>query len=515
MVHQVDELRSERQARYGRRPVSSAERKRVKMSAPEIHIPRDTWEQRHSARLALTDLVVLALAVLIAAVTKFGTDATTRTQGPVGLTYTQLGAIIVATWWLSLILYSTRDQRVFDDGAEEYRRVIKATIFTFSLLAIASLLLKMDMSRGYLAIAFPGGMIGLVLSRRVWRTWLRNQRYRGRGMARVLMVGGVRSSTNIARTFDTNKTAGFRVNGVWVPDRHHTTNQWLDVSHRFVPVLGTERTLAEALEITNANTVIVTDTEHLGHEGVRELMWQLEGAGVDLMVSPNMIDVAGARLHMRGIAGMSFLHLEEPQYAEAGTWPKTVFDRTLSVLLLLCLAPALVAVALAVRLSSPGPILYRSERVGTAGAPFEMLKFRSMTADADAQITALEGLNQGAGPLFKIRDDPRVTPVGKVLRRYSIDELPQLINVLKGEMSFVGPRPPLPSEVAAYEGNVRRRLLVRQGITGLWQVSGRSDLTWEESVRLDLDYVENWSMVRDLQIIWRTVRAVFRSKGAY
>ncbi|MFI5429456.1 nucleoside-diphosphate sugar epimerase/dehydratase [Aeromicrobium sp. UC242_57] len=228
---------------------------------------------------------------------------------------------------MSLIAHRSRDQRLFGDDAEEYRRVVRATVFTFSLLAIVSLLVKADFSRGYLALAFPLGMVGLLISRKVWRTWLRKQRYRGIGLARVLMIGGEKSSTRVAQTFDANKTAGFRVTGVWEPDRQHAKPEWLDVSDRFVPVLGTERTLAEALTISNANTVIITDTEHLGHDGLRELMWQLESAGIDLMVSPNMVDVAGARLHMRGISGMSFLHLEEPQYASAGSWPKALFDR--------------------------------------------------------------------------------------------------------------------------------------------------------------------------------------------
>lgn len=481
-----------------------------------IHVTRDKWEQRHAARLALTDLVVLIMAVLAALMIKFGADPQRDTSGPFGLGYVQLGCIIVAVWWVNLIAYRSRDQRVFGEDAEEYRRVIRATVFTFSLLAIVSLLLKADLSRGYLAIAFPAGMVGLLVSRKLWRVWLRKQRYRGRGLAHVLMIGGVRSSTSVANAFDANKAAGFRVTGVWVPDRQQDKSDWLDIAHRFVPVLGTERSLTEAIQLTDANTVIVTDTEHLGHDGLRELMWQLEGTQIDLMVSPNMVDIAGARLHMRGIAEMSFFHLEEPQYAAAGSWPKALFDRVGSAAILALVSPLMVAAALAVRLTSPGNILYVQERIGREGKPFRMYKFRSMHTGTDAQLhLLLEEQGTSDKPLFKVANDPRITGVGRILRRFSIDELPQLLNVLKGDMSLVGPRPQQAAEVELYDAAAHRRLHVRPGMTGLWQVSGRSDLSWEEAIRLDTSYVENWSMTGDLIILWRTVRAVFQSEGAY
>lgn len=477
---------------------------------------REAWERRHVARLALTDLVVLTLAVLIALITKFGTTEEARSTGPHGLSYSQLGALIVVVWWLSLVFFRSRDQRLFGEDAEEYRRVIRATVFTFSLLAIVSLLIKADLSRGYLALAFPLGMIGLLASRKGWRMWLAHQRRRGHGMARVLMIGGERSSTSIAQAFENNRAAGFRVTGVWVPDRHHESAEWLDIANRFVPVLGTERTLNEALALTNANTVVVTDTEHLGHDGLRELMWKLEGVGVDLLVSPNMVDIAGARLHMRGISGMSFLHLEEPQYAAAGSWPKAMFDRCGAAVLLVMLSPLIVGVAAVVKCTSPGGIFFRHERIGRDGAPFSMIKFRSMRSGADAELKALlEAQGTSDKPLFKVTDDPRITKIGGFIRRFSIDELPQLINVLKGDMSLVGPRPQQAAEVALYDDAAHRRLHVRPGMTGLWQVSGRSDLSWDEAIRLDTSYVENWSMTGDLIILWRTVRAVIRSDGAY
>jgi exopolysaccharide biosynthesis polyprenyl glycosylphosphotransferase len=192
-----------------------------------------------------------------------------------------------------------------------------------------------------------------------------------------------------------------------------------------------------------------------------------------------------------------------------------VLDRTLALLLLVLICPLLLVVAAAVKCTSRGPVFFKQHRVGRGQREFLLWKFRTMTADAEAQRARLEALNEHDGPLFKMRSDPRVTPVGRLLRRWSIDELPQLLNVVRGDMSLVGPRPPLPSEVAGYSTDVRRRLLVKPGVTGLWQVSGRSDLSWEETVRLDLHYVENWSVAFDFLILWKTLGAVFRGRGAY
>ena len=472
------------------------------------------WRNEYSRHLAVTDLLVLMLTTAAASIWRFGLNHAEVT-GRASISYLTLSGFIVIGWWLALTVYRTREPKIVGDGVDEYRRIIRATFVVFGAVAIASLLLKSDLSRAYLAVAFPLGLAGLLTGRKLWRTWLTKQRRTGFGVSNVLVIGGTRSARQITQNLDRSAKSGYRVTGVWVPDRHEGVNEWLDVPGRFIPVLGTSRTLAGALTISDADTVIVTDTEHLGHDGLKTLAWDLEGADVDLMVSPNVIDVVGPRIHLRAVANMPLIHLEEPQYADATRIGKVAFDKTVATLVLFALSPLLLVSALAVKVTSPGPIFYRSTRIGVGGAPFQMLKFRSMVVDAEERLAGLSQTNDGAGPLFKMKNDPRVTPLGSFLRRYSIDELPQLLNVLKGEMSLVGPRPPLPAEVAAYEGHVEKRLLVRQGITGLWQVSGRSDLTWEESARLDLDYVENWSMLRDLQIVWRTIRTVVTSKGAY
>ncbi|NCL73994.1 UDP-glucose:undecaprenyl-phosphate glucose-1-phosphate transferase [Rhodococcus sp. YH1] len=259
----------------------------------------------------------------------------------------------------------------------------------------------------------------------------------------------------------------------------------------------------------------MTATETLGHEGIRDLVWDLEPYEADLVVATGVVDVAGPRMEMRPVAGLPLIHVEKPSYHGAKRSGKRAFDLIFATIALLLLAPVFAVVAVAIKLDSKGPVFYRSERIGLDGQPFGMIKFRSMVMDADQQVTALIKQNEGAGLLFKMREDPRITRVGRFIRRYSIDELPQFINVVRREMSVVGPRPPLRREVENYDGMIRRRLLVRPGVTGLWQVSGRSDLSWDESVRLDLSYVENWSMVSDILIIAKTVKAVIAGEGAY
>ena len=481
--------------------------------SPEKHT---SWKRSYTLGLAISDLALLTAATGLADILRFGLDSQASTTGPFSLGYTSFGVLIAGAWWAMLAIFRSRDPRIIGNGAEEYRRIVRITFWLFGGLAIASTMLKLDMSRGYLAAAFPMGLALLLFNRRLWRVGLHRSRLTGRKVSRVLIIGGVRSAAHMTRVLDKHVASGLRVTGVWEPDRDAKFNQWLDIPNRFVPVMGRARTLNDVLAISGADTILVTDTEHLGPEGLRELTWQLEGVDVDLMVSPNVMDVAGSRIHMRAVASMPLLHLEEPQYAEAGAWPKVLFDRTAAFLLLLLFTPLMIAAAIAVKLSSPGPVFYQQERVGLRGERFNMIKFRSMRAGSDQHLARLlADQGKGATPLFKVTNDPRITKVGTFLRRYSIDELPQLFNVLKGDMSLVGPRPQQRAEVEMYDQIAHRRLTVRPGMTGLWQVSGRSDLTWEEAIRLDTNYVENWSMTAELLNLWRTVRAVLGSSGAY
>jgi exopolysaccharide biosynthesis polyprenyl glycosylphosphotransferase len=283
-----------------------------------------------------------------------------------------------------------------------------------------------------------------------------------------------------------------------------------------VPVLGDPDSVLDAVDAVRADAVAVVSHPDMSGHALRRLSWALEERGVELIVSPGIIEVAGPRLSIRPVAGLSLLHLERPASSGGKMLVKAVLDRVAATTLCFLALPVLAAIAAAVRFTSPGPVIFKQERIGLDGRTFTMLKFRSMVADAEDRLADHASGHDGNEMLFKLRRDPRVTRVGAVLRRYSLDELPQLFNVIRGEMSLVGPRPPLPSEVDRYDDDASRRLKVRPGLTGLWQVSGRSDLSWEESLRLDLRYVDNWSIPLDLAILWRTIRVVLGfGGGAY
>jgi exopolysaccharide biosynthesis polyprenyl glycosylphosphotransferase len=282
------------------------------------------------------------------------------------------------------------------------------------------------------------------------------------------------------------------------------------------PVLGSLTQVIESIATCAADTVAVTAGPGMTPEVLRRLSWDLEGSGVDLVVAPALLDVAGPRILARPVAGLPFLHVEEPELSGPRQLLKATVEWAVATVAFVLVSPILVVLCLAVRLDSPGSPVFRQMRVGRDGREFTVFKLRTMYVDAELRLESLREHNENAdGLLFKMREDPRVTRVGKFLRRWSLDEVPQLWNVVRGDMSLVGPRPPLPREVSQYDREVSRRLLVRPGITGLWQVSGRSDLSWKESVRLDLYYVENWSLALDAMVVWKTVFAIFRREGAY
>jgi exopolysaccharide biosynthesis polyprenyl glycosylphosphotransferase len=274
-------------------------------------------------------------------------------------------------------------------------------------------------------------------------------------------------------------------------------------------------TVAHVAEELGADAVIIASTRHDDPDYIKRLAWQLEGSAAELVLSSPLADVAGPRMTLQPIEGLPLVHVAIPTF-EGGRYAlKRTMDIAISAAALLAIAIFLPIIALAIKIDSRGDVFFRQDRVGRDGRIFKIVKFRSMCVDAEARQSELANSNEGAGLLFKMKSDPRVTHVGAFLRRYSIDELPQFWNVLVGDMSVVGPRPPLVSEVQGYDGTVYRRLYIKPGITGLWQVSGRSDLSWDESVRLDLRYVENWSVTNDLLLICRTVKIMLRPEGAY
>ena len=477
---------------------------------------RARWQQRYSNWLAASDVIVVSGVVAAAQILRFGNVTSgSLTAGYASVAYSAVSVLIVFAWALVLAIHHTRAQQVIGAGPEEFRRVWTATLWVFGVIAVISTLFKLEIARGYLAVAFPLGLFALSVNRHLARRYVAAQRRRGRFTTAVLAVGEPRSVKALAQSLAQHPADGYTVVGVCtpgVPQRENIVVSGLGP----LPVFPYQADIRHAIAASQADTVALTSAAELGPEGIRDLSWQLEKLGVDLVVSPGIVDVAGPRLTVRPVADLPLIHVDKPQYHGAKRFQKRAFDVCFSLLALLAASPIMIVAAVAVKVTSRGPVFYRSERIGLDGVPFRMIKFRTMVVDADRRLAEVADLNDSVGGvLFKIRTDPRVTRVGRLLRRYSIDELPQFINVVRGDMSVVGPRPPLRSEVETYDHRVRRRLLVRPGITGLWQVSGRSDLSWDDSVRLDLSYVENWAMLSDLAIAAKTVGAICRGSGAY
>ncbi|MGC4961667.1 sugar transferase [Gordonia sp. DT218] len=473
-----------------------------------------SWVDGYVTRLAWSDALIVAGAVMAGQWIRFGPSSSHIPNGS-SLPAGAVSVSLIVAWIAWLRIFHTADRRIIGSGSQEYSRVTTACFSVFGLLAMVDLLFKLDLARGFLVVAFPVGTISLLVSRWLWRHRLMSQRLQQRNLENVLVIGGLKSAVPLIERLSAQPVLGYRVVGLCVPERAADRTQ-VRVGDRLIPVCGTFDDVVDAVTVCDATTVAVTSAEALGHEAMQNLSWDLEGLDVDMVVAPGVTDVAGPRMMVRPVAGLPLLHIDKPQYDGANRFRKALVDRVGAALIVLMILPVLLAVAAAIKLDSRGPVFYRAHRVGVGNLHFPMWKFRSMVRDADALKSNLRGLNEGAGGvLFKMRDDPRVTRVGAFIRRFSIDELPQLFNVLGGTMSLVGPRPPLPEEVEQYDGRAARRMLVKPGMTGLWQVSGRSDLSWEESVRLDLSYVENWSIMQDLVILWRTSKAVISKDGAY
>ncbi len=364
---------------------------------------------------------------------------------------------------------------------------------------------------------FPLGLTGLVVNRwGGWRHYTARIRRRGMDQDRLLIVGTAVSAHDVATEFAKDPWAGYQiVGGICTPEGPTEADASISVGGQPIPVVGMSQAILDAVQRTGVHTVALAATHGLRPVDVRRLMWELDALQVDLMLAPGMIDIADRRLHSRPVAGMAMFEIVKPQYSRANSLIKRSFDIVFALVALLLVSPVMVATALAVRLTSRGPTFYRSERIGMDGAPFRMTKFRSMFVDAESRMPALIAANGGNALFFKMKDDPRVTRVGRLIRKFSIDELPQFFDVLRGTMSVVGPRPQVRREVDSYDDLVSRRLTVKPGLTGLWQISGRSDLAVEDAIRLDLTYVENWSLYRDLIIIVKTVRTVLLGSGAY
>ncbi|MEJ7635968.1 sugar transferase [Aeromicrobium sp.] len=465
------------------------------------------WERRYGRILVFSDLVVLAWVFATAHVI-WATSLPPGLNRPFGPGPVIASFTLLVLWHGVLTVAGTRDFRVFGAGPEEYKRVFNSTLVVFAVIAFVGYMIKLSVPRTYVAVLIPFGLILLSLSRWSCRQWLLVRRQHGEMTHDAIVVGSIEAVEHLAEVIGRNVVFGYRLSGACVTTPDPPTHV------AGVPVLGGVDGLTETVAESGTNAVIITSSDAMHPDMVRRLGWDLEGHDIEIIVAPSLANIAGPRVHIRPVAGLPLLHVEQPSYRGARRWAKALFDTVGSLTLLLLFSPGLVVLAIAVRLTSAGPVFFVQERVGRDGRTFGMIKFRTMVEGADGMLADLQP-DTGNVVMFKMRDDPRVTRVGRFLRRYSFDELPQLFNVIKGDMSLVGPRPPLASEVSAYAAEAHRRLLVRPGMTGPWQISGRADLDWEETIRLDLYYVENWSLVGDMLILWKTFRAVVSSAGAY
>lgn len=460
----------------------------------------------------MTDILVVLLTVAGSYWVDVASDSLIGGPQPAD-EYVRSALGIAVLWTASLVVYRTRESTILGVGSDEYKRVVSATLNVFGLAAIVSVVTQSGDVVALFVVALPLGTLALTGSRCAWRQWINSQRVNGRYLSRVVVTGDSEDVRYVIRQLTRKSGALFDVLGVLVTGGR--PGMALKIDDSDIPVLGGLGDIVPAVKSAGATAVVVAGPLPGGNNGLRELGWMLEEHEAELVLASSLTNVAGPRMHLRPVEGLPLMHVDLPRYAGAKHRIKRAMDVVVAAGALLALAPLFLVLALIVSSDTPGPVFFRQERVGKDGKRFNMIKFRSMVATAEDDLLALMSQNEGAGLLFKIQNDPRITRSGRWMRKYSLDELPQFWNVLRGDMSMVGPRPPLPREVELYERNINRRLLTKPGITGLWQISGRSDLAWEDAVRLDLYYVENWSVWGDLVIIWRTLKVVIRPDGAY
>ena len=468
---------------------------------------RQAWQSRYVRQLILTDGLIGLAAAAVGYLRRFGTDSPAAESIP----SLWIALVLPFVWVLAMMISRSYEQRFLWVGPEEFRRVFSASVALLAGVATISYAFKLEVARGFIVLALPLATLLTLLHRYARRSHLHRRRNHGEFQQAMVIVGHRSGVAALHEQIARSAHHGYRVVGCCLPrDGRHP----LPESFNGLPVLGDHDSVADVVLEHEIGAVAVLPSRELDGPALRRLGWALEKTQAELLLAPAVTEIVGPRVTIQPLCGLPLLHMERPELRGIRRLTKETLDRTAAFVGLIVLLPLLLGIALAVRLSSRGPVFFRQERVGRDGRRFSMLKFRSMVEGADAMPT-LVLQNDGNGVLFKLKEDPRVTSVGKALRRYSLDELPQLINVVRGDMSLVGPRPPLPAETERYGEDMHRRFLVKPGLTGLWQVSGRSDLSWDDSVRIDVRYVENWSLMFDFMILWKTLGAVFRGSGAY
>jgi exopolysaccharide biosynthesis polyprenyl glycosylphosphotransferase len=470
------------------------------------------WSRFLARFLRLTDSLVVVVSVLLGYVIRFdgGHSFAESRDNALGAL---LAAGLAVLWIGALHFYRTRDPKVLGVGSSEYKRVAVSTTRVFGLLAVFLVVFRLEPAWAFYVASFPLGLLALVGNRWFARRWYNRKQAEGQFLVKAIVIGEPNDVRYVLGRIAKKTGAVYEILGVSLPGARR--GMTLDVDGRRIPVLSSTDDVVRTVGKYGAEAVIVAGPVPGGNQYIRELGWRLEEHRAELVLASTLTNVAGPRIHWRPVEGLPLMHVDVPQYSGGKHVLKRLLDIAGAAVALVLLSPLFLALAVIVKRNGPGPVFFKQERVGKAGRPFRMIKFRSMVTDAEASLAALMARNEGSGVLFKMQNDPRVTSCGRWMRRYSLDELPQFWNVLTGEMSLVGPRPPLQREVEAYERHTHRRLLIKPGITGLWQVNGRSDLPWDEAVRLDLYYVENWSIMGDVIIMWRTFKAMCMPSGAY
>ena len=453
------------------------------------------WHESYRTRLLISDAVVLVWVVYGTQIVWFGTGnaqlSLLRDLRFTAVSYWLTSAILVALWLLALSLADTRTPGVVGTGMTEYVRVIDSSLVLFGVIAIVAFLFRVDIARGYLLISLPAGILLLLLVRWLWRQWLVAKRRVGKCASGVILIGSPASVAQVGHELQQRRDTGYLVVGACLPPDDHDAG--IPTTDADIPVLGTFDDLTRVLTDTGADTVLVTSSDALPPEKVKQISWSLEAGRQHLLLAPGIADVAGPRIHTRPVSGLPLVHVETPRFSPGQRFGKRMSDLIVSLVAVVVISPLLGILALAVKLSSPGPVCVRETRIGYHGRPFTMLAFRTAREDDDGTVP---------------------TALGRWMHRHTLDDLPQLFNVIGGTMSLVGPRPPLPGEVETYTDASLRRFLVKPGITGLSQISGRENLAWEDAVRLDLSYVENWSLAGDVAIVIKSAKAALLGRAA-
>lgn len=482
-------------------------------SAPQF-IGRAARRRSITTVLVLVDFAALLLATLLATVLRFN-SLFTRVVFESGLgdvEYHLVGLVAVTIWMLSFYREGLYDLERLDWGSGQLSRVAGGVGLGAVGLVIASFALKMPgLSRAWFLLSVGLAILLVSLGRLLVIAWLRGRRRNRHLLRRTLVVGNNSEALTIIKQLMANSSNGLWPVGILAATWRESVLGGEDWP---VPVLGSAREVRQVVEEHEIDTVVVVSSA-FPHVVTSRIIAELRGVDVSINISSGLFEILTTRVLVREVAGVPLVVVRGVPLTPAALRTKRVFDIVLASLVILVGLPLWLVLMLAIWLDSPGPMFYRQRRVGQHGHEFDMLKFRSMAVDADERLKDLAAHNEATGPLFKMKNDPRVTLVGKWMRKFSVDEFPQLLNVLKGDMSLVGPRPPLPREVEAWTDEAWRRMEVPPGMTGLWQISGRSALSFEEMIRLDLYYMENWSVGFDLSLLIRTIPAVLIGKGAW